>query len=192
MIRRPSRSARLPVYRILLVVFALFVPSFLRGGILSPTPARAENLGPGGGTRILAGDQVIGPYRIYATVSPEPAYAGTLTFDVRISDPATGEKVLDADVTVALTHEDGTVLTGRATHQDAGSPVDYAAHIPVEKAGTYDGVIRISGPAGQAEVPFTEPVLAKRRFSGIILAGLPFLVVLALLGGFWFARSGKK
>jgi hypothetical protein len=186
--RHPSRSTNLPIYRIL-ILLTLFAPSFLRGDVI----AHAENLGPGGGTRIIVGDQIVGPYRLYITVSPEPAYIGTLTFVVRVSDPETDRKVLDADISVELTHsEDEERLTGQATHQDAGNPIDYAAHIPVERTGTYSGVIRISGPAGDAEVTFLEQVVPKRGLAGIIVAGLPFLVVLALLGGIWYARSGAR
>jgi hypothetical protein len=142
---------------------------------------------------IIVGDQIVGPYRLYITVSPEPAYVGTLTFVVRVSDPDTDRKVLDADISVELTHsEDGELFTGQATHKDAGNPIDYAAHIPVERTGAYDGLIRISGPAGAAEVTFLQQVAPKRGLSGILIAGFPFLVLLALLGGIWYARSGQR
>ena len=49
--------------------------------------ARAENLGPGGGTRIVIGDQVVGPYLLLVTTSPEPAQVGLVTVVVRVSDP---------------------------------------------------------------------------------------------------------
>ncbi len=183
-----SRSKRLILHVISLIVVTLWF-----GGMCAPMPARAENLGPGGGTRIIVGDQVVGPYRLYITVSPDPTYVGKLTFVVRISDPADGQKVLDADVFVEMTHsEDGAKLTGQATHKDAGNPVDYAAHIPVERTGMYDVVIRISGPAGDTEVTFVQQVMQKRGLTGILIAGFPFLVLLALLGGFWYARAGSR
>ena len=174
-------------------VTLLVIVVLLFGGFASAGVARAENLGPGGGTRIIVGDQVVGPYRLYITASPEPAYVGKLTFVVRISEPAGDQKVLDADVLVELTHsEDGAKLTGKATHEDAGNPIDYAAHIPVERTGMYNGVIRISGPDGDAEVAFLQQVVPKRGLSGIIIAGFPFVIVLALLGGLWYARAGSK
>jgi hypothetical protein len=183
----PSRPTHAPIYRILLILFTLFASSLLRGDRL----AYAENLGPGGGTRIIVADQVVGPYLLYATVSPDPAYTGTLTFVIRVVDAATNDKVLDADVTVTLTDgETGAVISGTATHQDAGSPMDYAAHLLIEEAGSYNGVIRVSGEAGDAEVPFTQAVVRPRQWTNVILAGLPFLVILAVLGGLWFARSG--
>ncbi len=144
-------------------------------------PARAENLGPGGGTRIIVGDEVVGPYRLLVTSAPEPAQVGTVTFAVRISDPATGDKVLDADVAVELVHsQDGSTVSGPATHEDAGNPIDYAAHLQIEKPGIYNGAIRIQGPAGAAEVTFTQRVLAPRQFSTVLLIGLPFLAILGI------------
>ena len=59
---------------------------------------RAENLGPGCGTRVIAGDEAVGPYRLFITSSPDPAQPGKVTFVVRITDPKTGETVKTADV----------------------------------------------------------------------------------------------
>lgn len=158
-----------------------------------PPPVRAENLGPGGGTRIIVGDEVVGPYRLLVTVSPEPAQVGAVTFVVRISDPASDAKVRDADVMVELVHgEDGTVLKGAATHQDSGNPIDYAAHIQIDKPGVYDAKIRISGPAGPAEVSFTQRVVARRGFGTLLLIGIPFAAVLAILASLWLRRSGAQ
>lgn len=154
---------------------------------------RAENFGPGGGSRILAGDQVIGPYQILATVAPEPAQIGTLTFAVRVSDPATGEKLRDVQVTVRLAHgESKTELIGEATHKDAGNAVDYVGHMVVEQAGTWNGTLTITGAAGKAELPFVQRVAAPRGFSTVILVGIPFAVVLAVLGGYWYLRTGSR
>lgn len=157
---------------------------WLLGG--APPVVRAENLGPGGGTRIIVGDEVVGPYRLLVTVAPEPAQVGVVTFVVRISDPASDEKVRDADVTVELVHgEDGTVLTGTATHENAGNPIDFAAHMQIEKPGTYNASIRITGPAGPAEVSFTQRIVARRGIGTLLLIGLPFVVVLGILASVW-------
>lgn len=158
----------------------------------APSVVRAENLGPGGGTRIIVGDEVVGPYRLLVTVAPEPAQVGIVTFVIRISDPASSEKVRDADVIVELVHsEDRTVLTGAATHDNAGNPIDYAAHMLIEKPGTYNTRIRITGPAGLAEVPFTQRVVARRGLGTLLLIGLPFVVLLGILAGIWFGRPGS-
>lgn len=155
-------------------------------------PAAAENLGPGGGTRIIAGDQRIGPYQVLATVSPEPAQVGVVTFVVRISDPVTGEKVRDAEVRIELVNPAGATLVGAATHADAGNPVDYAAHIRIEQPATYNGKILIRGPAGNAEISFIQPVLSPRTAATAVIVGIPFLIVLAVMAGFWYLRSGAR
>ncbi|MCX6027779.1 MAG: hypothetical protein NT169_00570 [Chloroflexi bacterium] len=155
--------------------------------------ARAENFGPGGGSRIIAGDQVIGPYQILATVSPEPAQTGMVTFAVRVSDPATGDKLRDVQVAVKLVHgESKAELTGEATHKDAGNAVDYVAHMTIEQAGTWNGTLTVAGAAGKVELPFIQRVAAPRGFSTVILVGIPFAVVLAVLGGYWYLHTGAR
>jgi hypothetical protein len=161
-------------------------------GLAVALPAGAENLGPGGGTRVIVGDQIVGPYRLLFTTSPEPAYSGTVTFVVRASDPQTGEKFKDLQVRIMLTDPaSGAALTGEATHQNAGNAVDYAAHIPIDQAANWDGVLRVEGVPGAAEVKFVQRVLPKRGFNTMLLTGIPFVLLLAVLGVLWFRRGGR-
>jgi len=155
--------------------------------------AQAENLGPGGGTRVIVGDETIGSYRILLTSSPEPAQTGKVTFVVRLSDPKTDEKVRDAEVVVELTHsENGAKLSQAATHADAGNPTDYAAHMQIDQTGQWAGVLRVRGPAGTAQASFIQRVVPKRQLSTLVIAGIPFLIILGLLAGLWFVRSGAQ
>jgi hypothetical protein len=172
---------------------AWLLVALLLASLLVAPYAQAENLGPGGGTRVIAGDEIVGPYRLLFTSSPEPAQIGTVTFIVRLSDSKTDEKVRDAEVIIDLKHsETGATLSHAATHADAGNPIDYVAHIPLDQAGQWEGILRVNGPAGSAELPFMQRVSPKRQLSTLILAGVPFLVVLGLLAGLWFARSGSQ
>ena len=171
-----------------MLLAALFLASLL----VSPH-AHAENLGPGGGTRVIAGDESIGPYRVLFTSSPEPAQIGKVTLIVRLSDSKTDEKVRDAEVVVDLKHsETGATLSQTATHADAGNPTDYVAHLQLDQPGQWEGLLRVRGPAGPAELPFMQRVSPKRQVSTLVIAGAPFLVVLGLLAGLWFARSGSQ
>ena len=181
--RRTQRvSGALRALCVSVVVFLLLTPH-----------AHAENLGPGGSTRIIVGDEIVGPYRMLFTVSPDPAQVGLVTFVVRLSDPKTDEKVRDAEITVELTQsESGATLAHAVTHADAGNPTDYAAHVQVDQAGQWQGILRVRGPAGTAETPFILRVVPKRQLSTLVIAGVPFLVVLGLLAGLWFARSGSR
>ena len=156
-------------------------------------PARAENLGPGGGTRVITGDETVGPYRLFITSSPDPAQPGKVTFVVRITDPKTGETVKTADVRVALAlPESGVSLDAPATHEDAGSPVDYAAHVQIDQPGQYEGIIRVTAAAGPAEVKFIQRVLTPRTTSTLVVLALPFAAALAILGGFWYLRAKAR
>ncbi len=161
--------------------------------LLTGSPARAENLGPGGGTRVIAGDEVVGPYRLFITSSPDPAQPGKVTFVVRITDPKTGETVKTADVHVSLTLPESSVtLDAPATHEDAGSPVDYAAHVQIDQPGQYEGIVRVTAAAGPAEVKFIQRVLTPRTTSTLVVLALPFAAALALLGGFWYLRARAR
>ena len=172
---------------------AWLLAALLLASLLLAPHAQAENLGPGGGTRVIAGDEIVGPYRILFTSSPEPAQIGKVTFVVRLSDPKTDAKMRDTEVVVELKHsETGATLSQIATHADAGNPTDYVAHVQLDQPGQWEGVLRVRGPAGSAELPFMQRISPKRQLSTLVIAGAPFLVVLGLLAGLWFARSGSR
>ena len=172
---------------------AWLLAALLLASLLLAPQAQAENLGPGGGTRVIAGDESIGPYRVLFTSSPEPAQVGKVTLVVRLSDPKTGEKIRDAEAVIELKHsETGATLSQAATHANAGNPTDYAAHFQLDQPGQWEGILRVRGPAGSAELPFMQRISPKRQLSTLVIAGAPFLVVLGLLAALWFARSGSQ
>ena len=161
--------------------------------ILGARVTAAENLGPGGGTRIIVGDEVVGDYRLLVTSAPNPAVVGPVTFVVRVSDAQTGAKVRDAQVEVELTlTQTGQSVTQAATHADAGNEIDYAAHIPLGQEGNWDGVVRVSGAAGTSEVAFIQRVTTQRSYTTVILIGIPFLAILVVFGAMWYPRSGER
>ena len=174
------------------LLLALAVPMGMILAVAGAGRACAENLGPGGGARIIAGDQVVGPYRLLVTSSPEPAQVGIVTFAVRVSDPQSDEKERNAQVAVELTHTgSGKSLSSAATHQNAGNAIDYVAHVQMDESGVWEGVVRVDGPAGPAEVAFTQRILPPRRWSTVALIGLPFAVGLAIFG-VWYAVAGPR
>lgn len=162
--------------------------------IVTVADAAAENLGPGGGSRLIVGDEIVGAYRLLVTSSPNPATVGTVTYVIRVSDPQSGVKVRDAQVKIELTSEDGTmVIKDAATHENAGNDIDYAAHILIEQPGAWNGVIRVSASAGSSEVKFLQTVSSLRSISTVILVGIPFLVMLGVFGAMYYVRaSGRK
>jgi hypothetical protein len=158
-----------------------------------PGQVWAENLGPGGGTRVAIGDQKVGAYRLLVPTSPDPAQTGILTIVARVTNPGTGAVMRDAQVDVELVNdENGVRLSHAASHKDAGNPVDYVAHIPVEQAGSYRVAIRIQGPLGPAQAAFDQRILAPRSSSTLLFLGLPFLLVLAILGVVWYVRAAPR
>ena len=135
----------------------------------------------------------IGPYRVLFTSSPEPAQIGKVTFVVRLSKSKTDEKIHDAEAVIELKHgRTGATHSQAATHVDAGNPTDYAAHFQLDQPGQWEGILRVNGPAGSAELPFMQRVSPKRQISTLVIAGAPFLVVLGLLAGLSFAHAGSQ
>lgn len=62
----------------------------------------------------------------------------------------------------------------------------------IGQPGVYNGTIHITGPAGPADVAFTQRVLAPRKLGTALALGLPFLVILGILGIVWYRRSGSS
>ena len=85
---------------------------------------------------------------------------------MRLSDPKTDEKVRDAEAVIELKHsETGATLSQAATHADAGNPTDYVAHFQLDQPGQWEGILRVRGPAGSAELPFMQRISPKRQLS---------------------------
>jgi hypothetical protein len=165
----------------------LFIAIALLLIILTARVAAGENLGPGG-SRVLIGDQVVGPYRLLVTSSPNPATTGTVTFVVRVSDPQSGVSVRDAEVEVALT-KGQTSLSHAATHEDAGNAIDYAAHVEIAEEGSWRGTVRVAGPQGTSEADFLQLVTSPRTLNTVILVGIPFAAIVVVFIAMWLVRS---
>jgi hypothetical protein len=176
----PQRAA--PPWR--WIVFAALALLLI---ILTARAAAAENLGPGG-SRVIVGDEVVGAYRLLVTSSPNPATTGTVTFVVRVTDPQSSVTVKDAQVEVELTSGAASIKQA-ATHENAGNPVDYAAHIEIPQEGSWNGLVRVAGPAGASEAAFLQHVSAPRTANTVILVGIPFGAILLVFVALWMARS---
>lgn len=167
---------------VLVGLVAVLVFAVLAGGVIASD----------GGTRVIVGDEPVGPYRLYFITAPDPAHTGIVTYIARLTDGATGEKIRNAEVTVELTNaETGEVLTRNGTHLSEDA-IDYVAHVTIEKAGTWNGVLRVNGPAGPIESKFLQEVTTQRSAFTLAALGLPFLVVLLGLGGYWVIRTRRQ
>jgi hypothetical protein len=185
--RNAPRAAAPPWRWLFLAIFILILV------ILTARAATAENLGPGGGSRLIAGDELVGAHRLLITSSPNPATTGTITYVVRVSDPQSGAKIRDAQVSVelALAGSDAR-LRAEATHANAGNEIDYAAHIKLEQEGSWNGVVRVTSGLGTSQVEFLQTVAPQRSLSTVILVGIPFLVMLGVFGAMYFVRTGGR
>jgi hypothetical protein len=179
--KHSRRLAVTPWRWLLLITLALLL------AILTARLAAAENLGPGG-SRVIIGDQAFGPYRLLVTSSPNPATTGTVTFVARVSDARSGTTVRDAQVEFVLT-KGASALAQPATHEDAGNAIDYAAHIDLSEEGSWNGLVRVTGPTGTSEAQFVQQVTAPRTLNMVILVGIPFGAIVVVFVVMWLVRS---
>ena len=154
--------------------------------------ATAENFGPGGGSRVVVGEELIGPYKVLMITAPDPAQVGTVSFLLRLQYPGGTQAIRNADVNVRLVlASKNLVVEGAATHRDANSPDDYAAHLQVAEPGVYDGLVTIKSATGPAEIKFVQRVVAQRQSNTLFLLGIPFAVLGVIAWG-WYVRSAKR
>jgi hypothetical protein len=137
--RRPHRRDK-PGGSLLLLVLSSF--------ILHPSSfARAD-----GGALRLSERQ--GRYRVSVFTSPTPLRAGTVDVSVFVQDPATGEPLPDATVTVRATPRGrpGETVECAATTETATNKLFKAAVFDLPEPGVWDVEVLVEGPRGPAAV----------------------------------------
>jgi hypothetical protein len=148
--------------------------------------------GPGeGGRRVRLNDEPAGPYLLRVVTSPTPPQIENLYVEVRVTDPATGKTVTDADVVVhaAPTEIDGSELRVEAVHDIAPIPMEYAAHLPVDKTGLWEITVGVDGQQGQGAASFLLTVSSPPRLSWLVAVGAPIGGLAALIVVFlWLQR----
>jgi len=53
-------------------------------------------------------------------------------------------------------------------------------------------VVRVNGSAGSAQVAFVQRVATPRGAATVVIVAVPFVITLAVLGGFWVFRTGRR
>lgn len=141
----------------------------------------------------------IGPYRLFVWSDPDPAQVGEYHVAVALTESVSGdsngfagEPVLNADITVTMTHaESDQILTEKATHEEAVNQIYYEAAFDLPATGNWLVELLIDGPGGQAEASYSE-VVAAATFNWMPIAG-GILAVLLVIGAFFFhTRVGVK
>lgn len=160
-------------------------------GLLCLLPVATLASGPGtGGSRIQIDNEPAGPYVLLVATSPLPITVGQMNVWVRVMDSEGETALRDAVVKVEATPAGGgEAVTAPATHQNAGNAIDYVAHLAVQRGGDWNVKVTIEDELGQAEVAFTETVTSGVSLGLIIGLGVPFVVLLAIVGVFLWRRS---
>ncbi|MXY91864.1 MAG: hypothetical protein F4047_04855 [Caldilineaceae bacterium SB0670_bin_27] len=133
-----------------LVHFSKAILLLLLSGILLPAPLLAH-----GGVGVQHLNNVpAGPFRVYVWSDPEPPQVGEYHVTVALTENMEGDStglaggpVLDAVVTVELTHEEsGETLSARATHDDALNKLFYEASFEPARQGNWSVRVSILPP----------------------------------------------
>lgn len=149
--------------------------------------------GPGtGGSKIRIDNEAAGPFVLLVATSPLPITVGQMSVWVRVMD-TNGQKALrDAVVKIEATPAGGgDLVTGVATHQNAGNEIDYVAHLDVERTGSWDVKVMVEDDLGQAEVTFTETVAGGLSTGLIVGLAVPFVFLMIVVGVFMWRRSAS-
>lgn len=161
--------------------------------ILSVHPVLA--IGPGtGGSKIRVDEEQVGPYQLLVATSPLPVTtAQPMSVWVRLTDAATDQLRRKAVVTVEATPpEKGATLTAQATHQNAGNDYDYVAHFDIDQTGQWDITVTVEDELGQADVTFSETVSRGASTRLLVGLGIPFVVLVVVVGIYLWRRSGTE
>jgi hypothetical protein len=184
MAKLPQVRGQKPQLRQIFLSLFLTVTLFIVYGFLDP--ALAHN--PTGGVNIRVNDQKIGPYILLVATYPQPAIVGQMDVWVRVGENGTNRFLRDAVVTIeAKPRNGGRAQIVQASHDLAGNPVDYLAHLDLESAGPWEFTVKIESDLGPANVAFTDSVA---WLSAQLLVELALIVVVwALLLGIYLWRQ---
>ena len=147
--------------------------------LASAAPAQAH----GGGTPQLV-QAPSGPYQLYTWTNPDPPRAGIVHVTVALVDPATQQPVLNADVQIVATPDEGNQpVSAPATHENAVIKTYYEADLDLPAAGPWQFTVAHSDAAGSGSAGFTLDVQpAARNWRPIAIGAV--LAVIAV--GAWF------
>lgn len=146
--------------------------------LLSLVAESAQASGPGtGGRTIELEDQPAGPYLVTVFSSPAPPVTESLYLEIRVKDAESG-RVIAGGTVIARAEPVGfpaEPIVAEATHDIAPLEIDFAAHLPLPRPGTWQITVEIEGPRGAASVSFPLDVNRTRT-------GSPLVWPLAFLG----------
>jgi hypothetical protein len=163
--------------------------------ILLPTSS-VLSAGPGeGGRRVRLDNEPAGPYLLRVVTSPTPPRVENLYVEVRVLDKSNQQILTDVQVTILASPFDhqGETLLEAASHAIAPIPTEYAAHLVVPTAGTWQITVVVEGSLGKGEAGFLERVTNPPTLGVYIVVGAPIagLALLSLVF-LWMQRNVKR
>jgi hypothetical protein len=97
--------------------------------------------------------QVVGPFVVTVFTAPVPLRAGPVDISVLVQDRASGQPVLDGDVSVRLQGEGGMTLVEPATRAMAQNKLLYSALLTLPEAGKWELEVTIKQGKEAVSVP---------------------------------------
>jgi hypothetical protein len=98
-----------------------------------------------------------GPFAVSVFAFPSPLRAGPVDFSVLVQDRESLQSVLDAVVTIQLSHE-ASAITANATHAQAQNKLLYAATVNLPNPGDWKYSVTVQRGATRAAVSSSTPV----------------------------------
>ncbi len=136
-----------------------------------------------------------GPYNLTIGTIPDPPTVGEAILIVEVTDPDTGERIVNMGVTIVPRGPEGSggasdTLYGIA---DSYDPTLYETRAELPSAGPWTFEVRVDGSAGSGDALFTYDVKQVNPIGGIItlLTLLAFLIVIGLSMRAFLKERGK-
>ena len=154
--------------------------------VLLPT---STTLAHGGGTPQLI-QAPAGPYEVYAWTNPTPVRVGTLHVTVALTDPASGEPVLDVPVEVIASPAGGAPISSPATHDQATIKSYYETDLEIPSEGPWQVTISFQAPQGPGEASFDVDVQSQ-SYTRWLLIGIAGLISVVIVWVFWPKKKAQ-
>ncbi len=147
--------------------------------------------GPGtGGRTIELEDQPAGPYLVSVYSSPAPPVTDKLYLEIRVKD-AESLRVIAGGIVMVRAEPVGfeaANVESEATHAIAPLIIDFAAHLPVSRPGTWQITIDIDGPRGPASLSFPLQINRTTQSSPLLWP----VAFLAAVGLVWAMVASRR
>ena len=140
----------------------------------------ADSVGAHGGGFQLTRPAVAGPYELLLGTIPDPPIVGEAILILKVADPDTGARALNARVEATLVGPGGAAFT-IPFGPDSYDPTLYEANATLDAEGAWLFIIEVSGADGSGVAKLDYEVRSASPIAGIItLATL--LALLTILG----------